>query len=71
MGSGMIFWVLCLLLDPFLGGFPGRECPMKCAGSIGIGIGGGGGGGSSSLGSGIGHMCMVMFQSGWIIVSQT
>jgi hypothetical protein len=39
-------------------------------GSMTIGgrsFGGSGGGG----GSGIGHMCMVMFQSGWIIVSQT
>lgn len=32
--------------------------------------GGGGGGGGSSLGSGNGHMCIVIFMSGSIVVSQ-
>ena len=34
------------------------------------GAGGGGGGGGSSLGSGNGHMCIVIFMSGSIVVSQ-
>jgi hypothetical protein len=66
-----------LSLSPFLLLlFPnGRWCAMKCAASGGKGgiimssggpLGGGGGGG----GSGMGHMCIVMVQSGWIIVSQ-
>lgn len=32
---------------------------------------GGGGGGDLGAGSSIGHMCIVMVQSGWTIVSQT
>lgn len=46
----------------------------KGGGGGASGGGGSAGGGSSAFGgggSGIGHMCMVMIQSGSIIVSQT
>lgn len=69
-GSAMTLGILCLLPAFFpLGRMPAGGCMAKnCCASRG-----GGGGGASSFGggSGIGHMCMVMAQSGWIIVSQT
>ena len=72
-GSGMTICFLLLPLEiffPDLGRIPGGGCiAMKCWWSRG---GGGGGAGSSfGGGSGMGHMCMVMAQSGWIMVSQT